>query len=80
MGPGEGAIRGLGRSAQLDGKWSKDLEWLQEGPFKGSYSAGDVMPHHYGACGICRELDDAVYVTIPATVVYGTMVAGTVCN
>ena len=35
MGPGEGAIRGLGRSAQLDGKWSKDLERLREGHFKG---------------------------------------------
>ena len=80
MGPGEGAIQGLGRSAQLDGKWLKDLEWLWEGPFKGLYSAGDIMPRQYGACGICREFDDMVYVTIPATVVYGTTVAGTVRN
>ena len=76
-GPGRESYTGLERSAQLDGKWSKDLEWLQEGPFKGSYSADDVIPHHYGVCGICREFDDAVYVTIPATVICGTKVAGT---
>ena len=42
--------------------------------------ADDVMPRHYGACGICREIDDAVCVTIPATVVYKTAVAGTKRN
>ena len=38
----------------------KDLEGLWAGPYKGRYSADDVMPRHYGACGICREFDDAV--------------------
>ena len=76
MGPGE-SYTGLGRSAQFDGKWSKDLEQLREGPFKGSYLADDVIPRHYGVCSICWEFDDAVYVTIPATVVCGTTVAGT---
>ena len=47
------------------------------GSFYRAYSAGDIMPHHYGACGICQEFDDAVCITIPATVVYETMVADT---
>ena len=35
------------------------------------------MPHHYGACDTCREFDDAVCVTIPATAVYKMTVADT---
>ena len=42
-GPGEGAIWGLSRSAQLDGKWSKDPERLREGSFIGQVTSCHII-------------------------------------
>ena len=32
----------------------------------------DITLHHYGACDIYREFSDAVYVTLPVTVICST--------
>ena len=55
----------------------KDREWLRAGSYKGRYSADDIMPRHYGACGICQEFDDAVFLHHgPGNRRYETTVAG----
>ena len=54
----------------------KDPERLRVGPYKGWYSADDVMPRHYGACSICREFDDVVLQHDPGNRHYETTVAG----
>ena len=56
------------RGESYTGLMVQDLETIWEGAYKGDEPAYDIMPRHYGACGICREFDDAVCVTAPATV------------
>ena len=53
----------------------KDPERLRAGPYKGWYLADDVMPCHYGACGICREFNDAVLQHDPSNRHYETAAA-----
>ena len=70
MGPGKSYTELILRSIQLNGSGPKDKDRAREVLLKGLVD--DVMLHHHGTCDIYQAFGDAVYITIPATVICNT--------
>ena len=67
MGLGKSYTGLILRSVQLNSYGQKDKDWAGEVILKGLVD--DISLRHYGAWDIYQEFGDAVYITIPATIV-----------